>query len=132
MFDTQIPQWGLIFTTSVQCMWWTKSTRLRQNGVPVSYLSAADGELHPYTDADATDPVRQFLIKRYNEDTYRTFRIPRAIFVNLKVTKSIGRYLNVAMFVNRLFDHQPDYYSNGILVRRSSDPYFGMELNFKI
>ena len=132
MFDTQIPRWGLIFTTSIQCMWWTKSTRLRQNGVPVSYLSAADGELHPYTEADAADPTLQFLIKHYNEDTYKTFRIPRAIYVNLKATKSIGRSLNVAVFVNRLFDHLPSYYSNGILVRRSSDPYFGMELNFKI
>ena len=132
MLDTQIPKRGLIFTTSIQCMWWTKSTRLRQNGTPVSYLSAADGLLHPYTSADASDPARQFLIKHYNEDTYRTFRVPLAVYVNLKATKSIGRYLNVSMFVNRLFDHLPAYYSNGILVRRSSDPYFGMELNFTI
>ncbi len=132
MLDTQIPKRGLIFTTSIQCMWWTKSTRLRQNGTPVSYLSAADGLLHPYTSADASDPTRQFLIKHYNEDTYRTFRVPLAVYVNLEATKSIGRYLNVSMFVNRLFDHLPSYYSNGILVRRSSDPYFGMELNFTI
>lgn len=132
MLDTQIPRLGLIFTTSIQCMWWTKSTRLRQNGTPVGYLSATDGELHPYTYEDAADATLQFLVKRYNDDTYKTFRIPRAIYVNLKATKSIGRYLDISLFVNRLFDHLPPYYSNGILVRRSSDPYFGMELNFKI
>jgi hypothetical protein len=132
MFDTQIPRWGLIFTTSIQCMWWSKTTRLSQNGVPVSYLSAADGELHTFTADDAADSVLQFLVKHYNDDTYKTYRVPSAIYVNLKATKSIGKHLNVAVFVNRIFDHLPDYYSNGILVRRSSDPYFGMELNFKI
>lgn len=131
MFDTQIPQWGLVFSTSLQCMWWTKTTRMWQNGVPPYYL-ATDGQLHRFTQADASDPVLRTLIKVYNDDNYKTQKIPFAGYVNLKATKTIGHILRVAVFANRLLDWLPEYYSNGLLVRRSTDAYFGMELNVTI
>lgn len=31
-----------------------------------------------------------------------------------------------------MFDYLPDYRSNGIVIRRTAEPYFGMELNFSI
>lgn len=127
MFDTQIPRWGLLFSTTLQCMWYVKTTRLRDNPVPTSYLSADDGEIHPFTAESAADPVLRYLIKSYNDDAYRTQRIPTAIYLNLKATKRIGRRLNLSAFVNRILDYLPDYKSNGLTVRRNSDAYFGME-----
>ena len=73
-----------------------------------------------------------FLIKTYNEDTFKTVKIPFAGYFNLKATKSIGKHLRIALFVNRILDWLPDYRTNGLLVRRSSDAYFGMELNLSI
>ena len=58
--------------------------------------------------------------------------IPTAVYVNLKVTKKIGRYLNLSAFANRIVDYLPDYESNGMTVRRTADIYFGMELNLTI
>lgn len=127
MFDTQIPRWGLLFSTTLQCMWYVKTTRLRDNPVPTSYLSADDGEIHPFTAESAADPVLRYLIKSYNDDAYRTQRIPTALYLNLKATKRIGRRLNLSAFVNRILDYLPDYKSNGLTVRRNSDAYFGME-----
>ncbi|MDE7125225.1 MAG: outer membrane receptor protein, partial [Muribaculaceae bacterium] len=132
MFDTQIPRWGLIFTTTLQCMWFVKTTRLPQNGVPAYYLDAADGELHPFTESSAQDTYLQFLVKTYNSDNYRTQKIPFAGYLNLKATKLVGRYLRIAMFVNKIIDWLPDYKSNGLTVRRSSDSYFGMEATVTI
>ena len=66
MFDTQIPEWGLIFATSVQCSWFVKTQDMPKNGRPTAYLDAADGALHEYTDASAADPVLSRLIKTYN------------------------------------------------------------------
>lgn len=126
-FDTQIPRWGLVFTTSIQCMWWMKTKRLRINGVPDYYLSADDGQLHPYTEADHSDAMLQYLIKRYNEDSFKTQTVPTAVYLNLKATKKIGRWLKLSAFVNRIVDYLPDYQSNGITIRRTSDSYFGME-----
>ncbi len=132
MFDTQIPRWGLVFTATFQCMWWVKTTRLPLEGTPVAYLDAQDGELHPFPADTSGDLALQYLVKTYNEEMFRTVKIPFAGYFNLKATKSIGRHLRVALFVNRLLDWLPDYRANGLLVRRSSDAYFGMEVNLSI
>lgn len=133
MFDTQIPRWGLLLTTSVQCMWRVSTTRLRENGVPESYLSADDGELHPYGNAAVeADPMLQYLVKYYSDELYRPYSIPTAVYVNLKATKQIGKYLRISAFVNRIVDYLPDYTRNGLVIRRSASPYFGMEINLSL
>ena len=40
--------------------------------------------------------------------------------------------MGISLFVNRLLVIAPDYYMNGAYVRRSSTPYFGMEIDFKL
>ena len=35
-FDTQIPEWRLIFTTSVQCMWMIRTRQMWKNGTPTA------------------------------------------------------------------------------------------------
>lgn len=132
MFDTQIPRWGLVFSTSVQCMWFVKTRRLRDNGVPTYYMSATDGQLHPYTENDKNDVMLQYLVKHYNETAYAPQTVPPAVYLNLKATKQIGRMLKVSAFVNRIVDYLPDYTSNGLTIRRSSSAYFGMEANITI
>ncbi len=132
MLDTQVPEWGLIFSTAVQCVWYVSTQQMWRNGVPVSYLSAEDGQLHPYTEESANDAVLQFLIKTYNDATYNKQTIPIALYVNLKVTKTIGKWIKLSLFANRLIDYLPDYTSNGVLVRRNVDPYFGMEVSFTL
>lgn len=132
MFDTQIPRWGLIFTTTLQCMWWVKTRRLAENGVPVSYISAEDGQLHPYTPADASDPVMSHLIRDFNPQIFTTMKVPTAMYLNFKVTKQLGKYLRLSAFVNRIIDYLPDYAINGVTIRRSSDAYFGMEATVTI
>ncbi|MCM1348599.1 MAG: TonB-dependent receptor [Firmicutes bacterium] len=131
-FDTQIPRWGLVFTTAVQCMWWMKTTRLRENGRPDQYLSALDGLLHPYTSESEKDLMLQYLVRHYNDASYNTQTVPPAIYLNLKATKKIGRWMKISAFVNRIVDYLPDYKSNGLTVRRVSEAYFGMEMNFTL
>ena len=133
MFDTQIPRWGLIFTTTIQSQWWTKQRRMQENPMPQSYLSAADGALHPFTEADAADPMLRHLVIAYNPTSFVTQKVPTAMYVNLKATKQIGRWLRISAFVNRILDYLPDYTTvNGIKVRRTSEAYFGMEATVTI
>ena len=130
MFDTQISRWGLIFSTSLQCMWFVSTRKMWQNGVPSYYLDVNDGKLHPYTEEMMHDTEKQFLVRHFSDGLYRRLTTPIAMYVNLKATKQIGKHLNIAVFANRMLDYLPNYHSNGLLIRRSSDPYFGMELNF--
>lgn len=132
MLDTQVPEWGLIFTSSIQCVWYTQRQLQKKNGIPVAYLDVADGELHPYTDDSKSDAILQHLILNYNEDMFKPMRIPMALYVNFKATKKIGKYLSLSFFANKLLDYTPDYQSNGFTIRRNIDPYFGMELNFTL
>ncbi len=132
MFDTQIPRWGLVFSTSVQCMWFVSTRRLRDNGTPTYYMSADDGRLHPYTDSDRSDLMLQYLVRHFNEAAYAKQTVPPAIYLNLKATKQIGRALKISAFVNRIIDYLPDYKSNGLTIRRTSSAYFGMEANITI
>lgn len=130
MFDTQIRRPELIVTTTFQFMWFVKTRTLTENGTPEAYL-ATDGQLHPYDEAARNDPVLQHLEKHYNPELFRAQRTPLAAYMNLKVTKPLGKHVRIALFVNRIIDYLPDYKSNGFTIRRSADAYFGMELNLK-
>ena len=132
MFDTQITRFGLVFTTTLQCMWFVKTRQLYKEGTPLYYLDAYDGGLHPFTAESAADPMLSKLVKTYNDNLFNTVTIPTALYFNLKATKSIGKWLNVSVFVNRILDYLPDYRVNGLTIRRNSDAYFGMEVNIKI
>ncbi len=131
LFDTQIRRLGLIFSTAVECMWRTTTEELPDNRTPYAYISAADGLEHPYTvEAVAADPLLKFLEKP--TAAMQRLSVPMAVYVNFKASKEIGRYMCIALFVNRILDYLPDYTSNGFTVRRSSGLYFGMELNISI
>ncbi len=54
------------------------------------------------------------------------------MYLNFKATKQIGRYLRLSAYVNRIIDYLPDYKSNGLTIRRTSEAYFGMEATITI
>ena len=130
--DTQVPEWGFIFTTSVQCMWLIKTKRQEKNGYPIAYISAADGKLHPYTLESEQDVFLKQLVQTYKNDMFRPFTVPMSMIINLKATKRIGRYMRLSFFANKILDYLPDYKSNGKVIRRNSLPYFGVEANLTI
>ncbi len=130
ILDTQFPRLGLIFAVSVQSTWFTTSQIMYQNGKPTHYLTT-DGKLNKYDTKAEKDKELQHLTLSFNSQRYNKRKVPFASFINLKATKEISDVLKVAIFVNRVLDMLPDYHSNGILIRRYTDSYFGMELNWK-
>lgn len=132
-FDTQIPRLGLIFTTSFQCLWFTGSQTLYVDPYPEYYIDKK-GIWHEFTAASAEDGVLSQLIDNRDESVFRYNRIPFCMNINLKITKTLfDDKLSLSVFVNKLLDYTPPYYtSHDVLVRRSVQPYFGMELNLKI
>lgn len=132
-FDTQVPELGLIFTTSLQCQWFTGARTLPRNPYPDYYIDK-DLRWHEFTPASAEDGVLALLIRNGDPSLFRYSRIPFSMNVNLKITKKFLRdSAMLAVFVNKLLDCSPPYLTNGgLLVRRSVLPYFGMELNFRL
>ncbi len=131
MFDTYIPLLGLEFSTSFQCMWFTLSQRLTESRYPYAYVDA-NGNIHPYTEADKTDPLLKYLTRESNPGLFVADRKPFGMEVNLKASKKIKNLAQISVFVNKLLDYYPDYEINGAVIKRNVSPYFGMELNITL
>lgn len=132
MADTYIPRLGLTFSLTAECVWFTTSQQMRENGTPLAYMSV-DGKIHPYTEASKADKYLKWLVKQYNDALWQKHREPLYVLFNLKVTKEFGRWMKLALFIDRMLDYMPDYKTNsGLIVRRTAKPYFGMEINFSI
>ena len=132
MADTYIQKLGLSFSVTAECTWFETSKTLQQNGYPLAYMNTK-GEILPFTEEDLHHPYKQWLVQTYNPSLFNKKTIPFYAFFNLKVTKSFGKHLNLALFVDRILDYMPDYVTeSGMTVRRTAKPYFGIELNVKI
>lgn len=131
-FDTDVPRLSLGFSLSAQCMWYTSQQHMHKEARPESYMTA-DGTIHPFTDADADDMERQFLVRTYNDSMEERQTVPFYMNLNLKATKRLLKnHLMVALFVNKLVDYHPDYVRNNYTIRRYVTPYFGLELNLNL
>lgn len=128
--DTQIKELGLRFSTDLQCTWFTSTKNLWNSGTPVSYIDK-QGTIHPFKEEDKEDMQLRHLVHNYGPDYFTAVRVPFAMDIHLKATKEIGRYVELALYVNRIITIYPDYYSYGVLTRRQTSPYFGMEMNLK-
>jgi len=135
MFDTDLPRLGLRLSMSMQCMWFTSRQTIFRSGRPTHYIGPDDdiSSPRPYTAACENDAALRQLIRHFNSGSFDAYRVPAEASFNFKATKLFwsGR-INVAVYVNRIFNIAPDYLSNGVTVRRFSSPYFGMEVNLKI
>lgn len=131
-FDTDIPRLALGFSVSAQCMFYTGQQHMHKEAWPISYMSA-DGTVHPYTEADYNDAERQFLVRTYNSSLEEWQTVPFYMNLNFKATKRLLKdHLMVALFVNKIFDHHPDYVRNNYTIRRYVTPYFGLEINLHL
>lgn len=131
MLDTQIPRLGLILSISCQTSWFSNHYPIARSTKPISYLDKNLVE-HPYTEVEAQDPVLRYLVLEESSMNYN-YLVPFATYFNLKATKKfLHDKMGISLFVNRLLAIAPDYYMNGAFVRRSSTPYFGMEIDFKL
>lgn len=136
-FDTDVPRLGLVFSVAVQNMWYTSKQTLWKSGVPQYYMDR-EGTVLPFTSsliadnaADATLRANLLqLIRNYSETAFDKIDVPVATTFNIKATKKLWHdRIGIAIYVNRLLSITPDYYLYGMLQRRYTSPYFGMELN---
>ncbi|WP_294634598.1 TonB-dependent receptor [uncultured Bacteroides sp.] len=128
--DTYLQKIGMSFSLTAQCMWYTSSQPLWNSGMPVSYVDKA-GNVHPFTAADASDAQLQHLVTRYGDRYFDRVTVPAEMNVNLKATKRIGKYMELSLYVNRILAVSPDYHRGNQLIRRVTNPYFGMEANLR-
>jgi len=131
-FNTHLSKQRLLFSTSIQTVWYTSYKMIEYSGVPDSYIDL-DGVTHPFTDVEKASTAFQSLIETFSDAYFDEERTPISLEVNLKVTKEIGKNLKLSFFVNRLFDYNPLYYSRfGVATQKWVTPFMGAEIQIKI
>lgn len=130
--NTHIPRVRFIFSTAVQAVWFTSSQLEPHGDRPIAYRDA-QGRMHPFTEAEAQDPLLRRLVRPQAENRFDRHAVPLAITINLKAAKEIGSHIRLACFVNRLIGYMPTYRNAlGQTVRRDYSPYFGAELKLRL
>ena len=129
--DTYLDKLGLILSATAECFWlgWMRApSRLPR---PVAYVDV-EGNQYAYTDADASDLYKRWLILGNQKNADMIQRERAYMCLNIKASKRFGRYATLAFFADRLLNIAPDYEVDGFIVRRIFTPYFGMELNIQL
>ena len=130
--DTHIEEFGLMFSTTIQCIWYHQFRYNPNDGMPEYYFDMA-GNQFAYKESHTTDPLLRFLYYKPSPNAFDLYRTPIGIDVNLTVSKSIGDQMELSFYVNRILDYHPNYTrSDGTKVTRKVSPYFGMELNINL
>ncbi len=74
---------------------------------PVSYMDL-DGNIHPYTDAEAADPAfANLILKSANAYTFALDGYGPYMSANLSITKEIGDHVSLSFFANNFTNSRP-------------------------
>lgn len=131
-FNTHLRKQRLIFSTSLQAVWFTSYQMKKYSGRPDYYINPS-GEVLPFTDVEAANSDFKSLIKSFSSAYFDKEKTPITLEVNLKASKEIGDHLQLSFFVNRLLDYNPKYKNRlGVETRQTVSPAFmGAEVQFK-
>ncbi len=74
---------------------------------PVSYMDL-DGNIHPFTDAEAADPAfANLILKSANAYTFARDGYGTYMSANLSITKEIGDHISLSFFANNFTNSRP-------------------------
>ena len=100
---------------------------------PVSYMDL-DGNLHPFTDAEAADPAfANLILKSANAYTFAQDGYGAYMSANLSITKEIGDHISLSFFANNFTNSRPYVVSMATGVGAIFTPafYYGLTCRLK-
>lgn len=158
MFITHIPAVNLIFTSTMQVVWYqsNRTSYKDANGnnqlseyvdpvtgtkywaiYPVGYYthdtSTGTNEYHTWTPEDAKDAIKFYMVDRYTSYYFKKDAIDPWVMFNFRLTKELGKVAEISFIANNLFNMKKTH-TNKYSYSRSQiypDSYFGAELKLK-
>lgn len=100
---------------------------------PVSYMDL-DGNVHPFTDAEAADPAfANLILKSANAYTFAQDGYGAYMSANLSITKEIGDHVSLSFFANNFTNSRPYVVSMATGVGAIFTPafYYGLTCRLK-
>ena len=140
--NTHFSKQRLMFSTSIQTLWYTSYLMMQYSGIPDSYIDS-NGNIFPFPTTLMTKEEKlltdeEKLLNLLFEGPFNTAyfdaeRSTISVGVNLKVTKEIGNNMKLSFFVNRILDYNPPYKSRfGVTTQKFVTPFMGAEIQIKL
>ncbi len=138
---SHIPEARLVITCRLEVSLFSRSQNIPAGGedvlYPVAYLDVEDDTpvLHPFTEADRTDPkFRGLLIPPSNDHVFSLDGYGSYASANLSVTKEIGDKLSLSFFANNFTNSRPYVVSMATGVGAIFTPafYYGLTCRIKL
>ena len=132
-FITHSQRYRLVFTTTVQALWYDKSYYTYYDDAPL-YLYSREQSYIPFTDDMRADTNYRKYIDEKGENYYMKETMPALFLFNFKLSKEIDERFKLSFFANNFFNYRPRYQYERSLsyTRRNPSIYFGAELKIKI
>ena len=100
---------------------------------PVAYMDL-DGQVHPFTDAEAADPsFASLILKSANAYTFAQDGYGPYMSANLSVTKEIGEHVSLSFFANNFTNSRPyvKSFATGVGTIFTPEFYYGLTCRLK-
>lgn len=123
------PEVGMVFSTLIQTLWRDRRQAEGVEALPRGFVDRA-GILHPLTPEEARLPANADLVRPVSE-TFLAVEDPPALFlVNVRLSKTLPRGLEMALFVNNAPASRPLWENprSGGFVQRNPPLFFGLEV----
>lgn len=133
IFATHSPKLRLIFTTTIQVVWYEKHQQLLYNETPTE-LYDNNGVRYTFTETMQQDITYKDYIMEKGTYYFHTELLPPLLLCNFKLSKEFANHTKLSFYVNNFLNHRPtyQYVRSQTYTRRNPSIYFGAELMIKI
>lgn len=130
-FITHLTRLRLIFTTTMQVVWYDKTQNMAYDEAPI-YLYDADGTIYPFT--DEMRETHYDYVDTKGDNYFDAEVMPPLLLCNFKLSKELFKNMKLSFYANNFLNYRPIYqYERSLtFTRRNPSIYFGAELKIKI
>ena len=130
-----IPKIGLAITLTGQINWITRYwDEYKNDDMLVKYISRHDGKIYDFDPSMKSDPEFSYLFPTLNDNRFIVEQYMPALYINLNVSKEIGKTFTASFYVNNLFNNRPlyRYKASGVMTELGLPIFFGFEFKINI
>lgn len=129
---THVPKVSIVFTTSVQVVWFEKSHFPYYYKAPLYVFN--DTEVRPFTEEMKDQIPFKYFVDESPSEHFLVETLPPIASVNFRLSKEIGKWLQLSFYANNFLNYRPiyQYKSNGVSIRRNQPLFFGADIRFHI
>lgn len=129
---THIPKLSLVFTSSIQVVWYEKQYFQYYDKTPLYLFNKT--ESIPFTEEMKDDPKYRNYVHEYSTEYFIEETFPTLAMLNFRLSKEIGKAIKLSFYANNFLNRRPQYQlkRGGQYIRRNPPVYFGADIQISL